>query len=80
MDDGGLLFPGIVVLWALGALVGLALLGFWIWALVDCLQRDFPEPLYKVMWVLVIIFLQVLGAILYVIIGRSQGTRQERAR
>ena len=69
-------FPGVLLLWAFAAVVGLGLFAFWIWALVDCLTREFHDPLYKIMWVVVIIFLHFLGALLYVLIGRSQGYRR----
>jgi Phospholipase_D-nuclease N-terminal len=45
----------------------------WIWALVDCIQVP-DDSLYqsgtKLIWVLVIVFLNVIGAILYLAIGR----------
>ncbi|WP_339696421.1 PLD nuclease N-terminal domain-containing protein [uncultured Roseivirga sp.] len=43
----------------------------WIVALVDCLKSNFAGD-SKVVWVLVIIFLPVLGSILYFLIGRNQ--------
>lgn len=52
-------------------LVGLVF-GFWLWALVDCLKREFPGN-EKIVWVLVIILLHVLGAVIYLAMGRQQG-------
>jgi len=43
----------------------------WIWALVDCLQNPRLEGTEKLIWVLVILFLHVLGAIVYLAIGRQ---------
>jgi len=43
----------------------------WITALVDCLKSNFAGD-SKIIWVLVIIFLPVLGSILYFLIGRNQ--------
>ncbi|KYG71746.1 phospholipase D-like protein [Roseivirga ehrenbergii] len=43
----------------------------WITALVDCLKSNFSGD-SKIIWVLVIIFLPVLGSILYFLIGRNQ--------
>ena len=45
---------------------------FWLWALVDCINRDFVNPTDKVVWVLVIICLQIIGALLYFFIGRRK--------
>jgi hypothetical protein len=44
----------------------------WIWALVDILKSNFSGSNDKLVWVLVIIFLPVLGALLYLLIGRGQ--------
>ena len=38
---------------------------FWVWILIDCLKRDFKKDIEKIAWVLVIIFLQLLGAVIY---------------
>jgi hypothetical protein len=67
------LFAPFVVLFGifwLGAFV------LWIWALVDCIQVP-DDSLYesgtKLIWVLVIVFANVIGAILYLAIGRPRG-------
>ena len=43
----------------------------WIIALVDILKSNFQES-NKIIWVLVVIFLPILGAILYFFIGKTQ--------
>lgn len=43
----------------------------WVVALVDCLRSNF-ESNTKLIWVIVIIFLPILGALLYFLIGRGQ--------
>tara|TARA_Y100000310_G_scaffold299779_1_gene334901 strand:+ start:54 stop:323 length:270 start_codon:yes stop_codon:yes gene_type:complete len=58
--------PGMVMkmgfLWKLGMLlVGV----FWVVMLVNCLQRKFEIPMDKIAWVLVLVFLPVLGAFIY---------------
>jgi hypothetical protein len=49
---------------------------FWIWALVDCIRVP-ADSMYKsgnkIVWVLVIVFLHVIGAIVYLIVGRPEG-------
>ena len=62
---GGLLF--VLVMLILGAL-GLIL---WIWALVDAIRNPALGDTERIIWVLVILFTQVLGAIIYLIIGRK---------
>ena len=46
---------------------------FWLWMLVDCLisNKDGTE---KVIWVLVILFLHILGALLYFFLARGKRT------
>ncbi|MFT6217263.1 MAG: hypothetical protein ACJAS3_003684 [Roseivirga sp.] len=51
-------------------LVGAPVL-LWIIALVDCLKSDFEKE-GKIVWILVIVFLPILGSLLYLIIGRGQ--------
>jgi prolipoprotein diacylglyceryltransferase len=38
---------------------------FWIWMLLDAVQRKFKTDGEKIAWVLIIIFLHILGAIIY---------------
>ena len=45
---------------------------FWIIALIDILKSDFRDTNGKIIWVLVVIFLPVIGSILYFLIGKSQ--------
>jgi hypothetical protein len=57
-------------------LISLAGLAVWIWALIDCIQVP-DDTLYesgnKLVWVLIIVFLSLIGAILYFAIGRPRG-------
>ncbi|MFD2572791.1 PLDc N-terminal domain-containing protein [Spirosoma soli] len=41
-------------------------------ALVDVIRSDFRGSNDKLIWVLVILFLNLIGALLYLIIGRNQ--------
>jgi hypothetical protein len=43
-----------------------------VFALVDILRNQFKGSSDKLIWVLVVVFLPLLGSILYFIIGRSQ--------
>jgi len=44
----------------------------WIIALIDILKSDFRDTNGKIIWALVVIFLPVIGSILYFLIGKSQ--------
>ncbi|MDD2501228.1 MAG: PLDc N-terminal domain-containing protein [Geobacter sp.] len=58
----------IVLLVSMFALVPLAII---IWALVDILKSEFTGN-NKIVWLLLVIFIPLLGVILYWFIGRGQ--------
>jgi len=67
-----------VIFFAFFAVLAIASLVVWIWALIDAIQVP-DDSMYrsgtKLVWVLVIVFLQVIGAIVYLAIGRpAKGT------
>ncbi|MDY0386060.1 MAG: PLD nuclease N-terminal domain-containing protein [Methanolobus sp.] len=66
------------LLWGLVIIAAL----FWIFMLFDCLQRnadDFPRTgdHEKLIWMLVLIFLNFIGAIMYYFLVRMQDKREE---
>ncbi len=46
---------------------------FWVWMLVDCVQRTFKKDNDRVIWVLIIVFLQWIGALVYYFQVRKPG-------
>ena len=62
-------------------LIGILSIGaivLWIWALVDCIQVP-DDSMYesgnKLIWVLIIVFTNWIGALLYLLIGRPRGPK-----
>ena len=55
------------------ALVALLLSVFWIIELVDILRREFRDPTMKIVWLVVVFFGHIVGALLYFFIGKQQG-------
>lgn len=53
-------------------LIGLVGLVFWIWMLVHAIQNKGLSDTERIMWVLVIIFVNLLGAIVYFFVGRPR--------
>ena len=49
----------------IGLLLGLGILIFWIWALIDILKSNFNDSINKLIWFLVVFFLYAFGALLY---------------
>jgi len=67
------LVGGIAMLLALVLVpLGLLLLAFWIWMLVDAIQNKGLADGEKIGWVLAIVFLHFLGSALYFFIGRPK--------
>ena len=53
-------------------LIGLVGLVFWIWMLVHAIQNKGLSDTERILWVLVIIFVNLLGAIVYFFVGRPR--------
>ena len=45
----------------------------WVLALVDVVKRQFKDPQERLVWVLVICLAQMIGAIVYMVVGRKKG-------
>lgn len=76
-QSGGGIMAGLGLLWLALVVIGILTTLFWIWMLVDCLTSDLPST-EKLIWALVIIFLHVLGALIYYFAarpGHGQGRR-----
>lgn len=44
----------------------------WIIALIDILKSDFKDTNGKIIWILIVLFLPLIGSILYFAIGKNQ--------
>lgn len=45
---------------------------FWIVMIVDCAKRNFKNENDKIVWILILIFLGILGAIIYYFVVKRQ--------
>jgi len=50
--------------------LGIFIVGFWLWMLIDCLKRKKFED--KLVWIIVLLLLNILGAILYYLLVKSK--------
>ncbi len=73
MEVAGL---GILCFVVLGGIMGIAGQVFWVWMLVDCVSNEPSEGNDKLIWALVIIFLNFLGAAIYYFVRRPQRIEQ----
>jgi hypothetical protein len=58
----------------ISGLIGLACALFWLWMLIHAITNKGLPDGEKIVWVLVVIFLPMLGSILYFFIGRPKGS------
>tara|TARA_B100001971_G_C18167171_1_gene524888 strand:+ start:112 stop:360 length:249 start_codon:yes stop_codon:yes gene_type:complete len=65
----GGMFPGFFMF---GSIFGILILVFWVWMLIDVLQRNFKDKNEKIVWVLVIIFAKILGAAIYFFVVKNK--------
>ncbi|HEX4263791.1 MAG TPA: PLDc N-terminal domain-containing protein [Verrucomicrobiae bacterium] len=49
---------------------GILALVFWVWMLIDAIQNPSLSGSQRIVWVLVILFLNLLGALIYLLAGR----------
>ena len=65
---------GLLELFLLLPLLGLGLLafGFWLWMLIDCVTKESSTGNDKLVWVLLLLFTHLLGALLYCFIRRPR--------
>lgn len=61
-----------LLLIAVAVVIGLALFAFWLWMVVHAATNPGIEQGEKIAWVIIVIFVSLLGAILYFFIGRPK--------
>lgn len=52
--------------------VSLALFAFWLWMLIHALQNRGLNDSERIVWVIVIIFVNLIGALIYFFVGRPR--------
>lgn len=67
----GGLSPGSFIL-ILFSIVAFAFFVFWIITLVDIVRSNFKDPKMKLIWILIVLFANFLGVIIYWIIAPNQ--------
>lgn len=56
----------------LSLFLSLWIMTLWIRMLIDCVHRDFKNPTDKIVWILVLVFLNFLGAVLYYFLVKNK--------
>lgn len=75
-DVSGSVGAGIIglLLLLLGLAFVLACFVFWVWMLIHAIKNKGLSDTEKIIWVLVILFLHVLGALIYFFVGRPKAS------
>ena len=73
-DPFAWIISGGVALITLAILVTVVPTVFWIVEIVDVVRRDFNDDNTKIIWLLVVIFGHLIGALVYYFVGKNQGT------
>lgn len=53
--------------------VSLALFAFWLWMLIHAIQNRGLNDSERIVWVIVIVFVNLIGALIYFFVGRPRG-------
>jgi len=63
-----------MILFESGGIVALALLLFWIWALLDCISTDAAlcRNLPKGVWLIIVLLLPDIGSMVWLLLGRPE--------
>lgn len=75
-DVSGSFGAGIIglLLGLLGLAFVLACFVFWVWMLIHAIKNKGLSDTEKIIWVLVILFVHVLGALIYFFVGRPKAS------
>ena len=49
---------------------------FWLWMLADCATNESDQGNTKIVWILIILFANIFGALIYFVIRRPQRAYQ----
>lgn len=52
--------------------LSLALFAFWVWMLIHAIQNRGLNDSERIVWVIVIVFVNLLGALIYFFVGRPK--------
>jgi hypothetical protein len=62
-------------IWLVGCFL-IAVLPFWIWMIVDCINKESKEGNDRVLWLLVILLAHWIGALIYFLFRRPARIRE----
>lgn len=70
-----LFWPFTAAFVGLAILISIIVLAFWIWMIVDCAQRKFKNDVEKILWLVIIVLGQWIGALVYLIVVKLYNSK-----
>jgi prolipoprotein diacylglyceryltransferase len=61
-----------ILIFGLVTLIGFI---FWLWMLIDCATKESDQGNTKIVWIIIIVFTNFVGAMVYFLVRRSQRLR-----
>jgi hypothetical protein len=61
---------------AFAGVIGIGGTVVWVWALIDCVTKESDEGNNRLIWVLIIVFTHLIGAIIYFVVRRPQRLKE----
>ena len=52
--------------------IGVFVMLFWVWVLVDCVTKESSEGNDRIVWLMLILFAPVIGALIYYFVRRPE--------
>ncbi|WP_445475235.1 PLDc N-terminal domain-containing protein [Methanococcoides methylutens] len=77
MLDSWIFFPINAIMFLMFAGLAVASTLFWFWMLIDCVMNEPSQGNDKLIWVIIIVFTQLLGALIYFFFRRPKRIAQE---
>ncbi|SES99996.1 Phospholipase_D-nuclease N-terminal [Methanococcoides vulcani] len=72
MLDSWIFFPINAIMFLMFAGLAVASTLFWLWMLIDCVMNEPSQGNDKLIWVIIIVFTQLLGALIYFFFRRPK--------
>jgi thiol:disulfide interchange protein len=70
-----LLWPFIAAFTGAAIILGILIIAFWVWMIVDCARRKFRNDSEKIIWIIVIVLAHWLGSLTYFIVIKLYNPR-----
>lgn len=75
MMGGYMMWPFSSSLGFFSIVIALLLLAFWIWMIVDAARRKYLNDIEKVLWIVIVVLGQWVGALVYLLVIRMSNPR-----